>query len=103
MPDLTKEQVVDRLTSEVQKLGADEVLEIYQSLFHGRPVSTEQALKDARPLVEEIIQHLRGGREEEELPDLWSLVLPGYRNVWYNEEDELLHYDEKNSNGWGED
>jgi hypothetical protein len=103
MPDLTKEQVVDRLTHEVQKLDADEVLEIYESLFRKRFSAAERATTDKRPLVKEIVQHIRGGREDEELPELWSLVLPGYRNVWYNEEDELLHYDEKNSNGWGEE
>jgi hypothetical protein len=103
MPDLTKEQVVDRLTDEVRKLGPDEVLEIYQELSRWRLGAAERAAMAQRPLVEQIVQHIRGERLDEELPGLWNLVLPGYRNVWYNEEDECLHYDEKNSNGWGED
>jgi hypothetical protein len=33
--------------------------------------------------------------EIDEVIDLWRLILPRHRNLWYDEEEERIHYNEE--------
>jgi hypothetical protein len=35
------------------------------------------------------------GLEIDEIMDLWGLIFPKHRNVWYDEEEEHIHYNEE--------
>ena len=36
---------------------------------------------------------MENGLEAEEIPDLWNVIFPYHRSVWFDEEEGLLHYD----------
>ena len=96
MPVVTKEQALELLTNEVQeKLGADELLEVYNEVFPDDPYPEEEAHEDMRPLIEQLVDHVNSGLEIDEVIDLWGLIFPRHRNVWYDDEEERLHYNEE--------
>jgi hypothetical protein len=96
MPVLTKRQALELLTNEVQeKLGADELLEVYNEVFPDEPHTEEEANEDVTPLVGQLVDHVNSGLEIDEIIDLWGLIFPKHRNVWYDDEDERLHYNEE--------
>ena len=95
MPVVTKDEALELLTSAVQeKLGADELLEVYNEVFPDH-VSTEEAPEDATPLIEQLVAHVHSGLEIDEVIDLWGLIFPRHRNIWYDDEEERLHYNEE--------
>ena len=92
MPVVTKEQALELLTHEVREnLGADEVLEVYNEVFPDDPHTAEES----GPLIEQLVGHINGGLEMDEVMDLWGLIFPKHRNVWYDEEEERIHYNEE--------
>jgi hypothetical protein len=96
MPVLTKDQALELLTHEVQeKFGADELLEVYNEVFPDHPYTEEQAREDSGPLIEQLVEHINGGLEIDQITDLWRVICPRHRNVWYNEEEERIHYNEE--------
>jgi hypothetical protein len=95
MPVVTKEQALELLTREVQEnLGADELLEVYNEIFPDDPYTEEEVHEDAWPLIEQLVEHINGGQEIDELMDLWGLIFTKHRNVWYDDEEERIHYNE---------
>jgi hypothetical protein len=96
MPVVTKDRALELLTDEVQeKLGADELLEVYNEVFPDDPYTEEQAPQDPSPLRERLVEHVRSGLGIDEVIDLWGLIFPKHRNVWYDEEEERIHYNEE--------
>jgi hypothetical protein len=95
MPAITKDQALERLAGEVrEKFGPDELLEVYNEVFPDDPRTEADAHKDTGPLIAKLVDHIRGGREMEEIVDLWGLIFPRHRNVWYDDEAERIHYNE---------
>jgi hypothetical protein len=96
MPVVTKDKALELLTHEVQqKLGADELLEVYNEVFPDDPHTVVEARGDVTPLIERLVAHVNSGLEIDEVLDLWGLIFPRHRNVWYDEEEERLHYNEE--------
>jgi hypothetical protein len=96
MPVVTKEQALELLTTEVQeKLGADELLEVYNEAFSDDSYTAEEVEEDSGPLIEQLVDHINGGLEIDEVMDLWGLIFPKHRNVWYDDEEERIHYNEE--------
>jgi len=96
MPVVNKDRALELLTSEVQeKLGADEVLEVYNEVFPDDPHTEEAAHGDVTPMIERLVDHVNRGLEIAEVIDLWGLIFPRHRNVWYDEEEERIHYNEE--------
>lgn len=96
MSVVTKDKALELLTDEVQeKLGADELLEVYNEVFPDNPYTEEEAYKDVTPLIERLVGHVNSGLEIDEVIDLWGLIFPRHRNVWYDDEEERLHYNEE--------
>ncbi len=62
-------------------------MEIYSELFPERSSPTS-------PPASEIARQIRGGLEAEEIVDLWNVVFPEDRNVWYDEEEKSVCYNE---------
>lgn len=88
MPALTANEAAERLANGVEKAKPAALAEIYADLFPEKPVA---AVLSTAVLA----QHVRSGLEAEELVDLWNVVFPADRNVWYDEEDEKIHYNEE--------
>jgi hypothetical protein len=91
MPAVSKDEAIDRLVKAVEQARADDLAEIYTELFPDRqtPDATGPAL--AR-LVRQIVDHIRQGIEPEEIVDLWNVVFPEDRHVWFDEEDMVFRY-----------
>jgi hypothetical protein len=96
MPVVTKEQALELLTNEVrEKLPADEVLEVYNELFPDKPYTEEEAQEDVTPLIEELVDHIHREQGIDEVMELWGLIIPKHRNIWYDEEEDRIHYNEE--------
>jgi hypothetical protein len=96
MPVVTKDKALELLTSEVrEKLRADELLEVYNEVFPDDPPTGQEAHEDSQPLIEQLADHINSGLEIDEVMDLWGLIFPKHRNVWYDEEEEQIHYNEE--------
>jgi hypothetical protein len=80
----------EKLTGAVGGMDADDLLQVYNELFPDDPATDG----DTAPLVEHIVDHISHGLEPEEVVDLWNVVFPQDREVYFNEEDNLLHFDE---------
>ena len=95
MPVVTQDKAQQLLTDKVQeKLGAEELLEVYNELFPDDPYTEEEAHEDRTPFIEQLVAHINSGLEVDELIDLWRLIIPRHHNVWYDEVEERLHYEE---------
>ena len=95
MPAVTKRQAVKALTDEIQKARADDLVEIHNELFPEKPITEDEAKEDPSALVKKIVAHIDRGLEVEEILDLWHVVFPKHRRVWFDEDDGMIHYDEK--------
>lgn len=88
MPALSTNEAAERLAKVVEKAKPTALAEIYDELFPEKPVA-------ALPSAAHLAQHIRNGLEAEEIVDLWHVVFPADRNVWYNEEDDEIRYNEE--------
>jgi hypothetical protein len=88
MPTLSMAEATERLASSVEEAGPDDLVEIYGELFLERPSTPPSS-------AIEIVQHIRHGLGPEEIVDLWNVVFPRDRNVWYDEEERSIHFNEE--------
>ncbi len=93
MPAITREQALDMLPAALERFDTLELLEVYNEVFPDAPATEEQARTDPRRLVQRLLDHIRSS-EITGFVSLWHLVFIKYRNVWYNEEDELIYYND---------
>lgn len=95
MATITTQQAVDRLTQAVEKAKPDDLVEIHNDLFPEKPTTENDATKNPSALVEKILAHIDSGLEIEEILDLSYVIIPKRRRVWFDEDEGLIHYDEK--------
>lgn len=88
MPALSKAEAAERLAVGVENAKPSDLPEIYAELFPER-------IPGAPAVASEIARHIRGGLEAEEMVDLWNVVFPEDRYVWYNEETRAIHFNEE--------
>lgn len=88
MPALSKNQATEKLATLVEQAKPSALAEIYSELFPENPAAAHLS-------AAELARHIRSGLEAEEIVDLWNVVLPADRNVWYNEEDDVIRYNEE--------
>lgn len=88
MPVLPRVQATERLASAVEKAKPNVIAEIYAELF-------PENLKKISPNVAVLAQHIRNELEAEEIVDLWNVVFPADRNVWYDEDDNEIHFNDE--------
>ena len=88
MPALSTNDAAERLAKVVEKAKPTALSEIYAELFPEKPVATP-------PSASHLAEHIRNRLEAEEIVDLWNVVFPADRNVWYDEEDEEIRYNEE--------
>ncbi len=88
MPALSMTQAAAKLAEVVEKAKSSDLVEIYDELFPEEPSSTP-------PNARDIAERIRSGLEAEEIVDLWNVVFPEDRNVWYEEESSTIRYNEE--------
>jgi hypothetical protein len=88
MPALSREEAAEKLAKGVETAKPSELPEIYAEIFPEKPAG-------AAPVASDIARHIRSGLEAEEIVDLWNVVFPQDRNVWYDEEAKSIHFNEE--------
>ncbi len=88
MPALSEAEAAEKLAVGVEKAKPSVLPEIYSEFFPRGPPAVP-------PVASEIARHIRGGLEAEEIVDLWNVVFPEDRNVWYDEEARAIHFNEE--------
>jgi hypothetical protein len=88
MRALTKNQAVEKLAEVVENAKATALPEISSELFPETPTAAVLSAAD-------LARHVRSGLEAEEIVDLWNVLFPADRNVWYDEEEEKVRYNEE--------
>lgn len=88
MPALSKSEASEKLARGVEKAKPSDIPEIYSELFPERASATPS-------VASEIATYIRSGLEAEEIVDLWNVVFPEDRNVWYDEEAKSFHFNEE--------
>lgn len=95
MPAVSKDQAVERLSTEIERLGCDDLVEVHNELFPDAPRSMENGQVKRDELVAKIMTYVHEGLEMEEIIDLWNVVFPTDRNVWYDDESDAVHFNEE--------
>ena len=95
MPEITKDQAVEKLKRAIAEFHTYDLRDIYNEFFPRELATEEEALADETKLAKQIEDHIRRGLEIEEILDLWPVVFPGYRNAYYDEETDKIHFEEE--------
>jgi hypothetical protein len=88
MPTISKDKATEKLAAGVEQAKPTTLAEIHAELF------PEQELTVTQPSAANLAHHIRSGLAAEEIVDLWNVVFPADRNVWYDEEDDKIRYNE---------
>lgn len=94
MPEMAREQAVQRLVRELPSMRPDDLAEVYNELFPSQPTTEEQARQGRNRLLGQINDHISRGLHAEEIVGLWNVVFPKERHVSYDEENDTFHYGE---------
>ena len=98
MPVLTRNQVIELLTTAVEdELHADDLLQVHNELFPDDPSSQEEVNEDVAPVTKKIVNYINSDLAVEDLLDLWNLIYPRHRHVWYDDQAETFHYNEESA------
>jgi hypothetical protein len=94
MPSIPKAEAVERLARAAEEASADDLVEIYTELFPAK--SPPDVLgSNAAEVATMLALQIRSKVEPEEIVDLWNVVFPADRGVYYDEEDEALRFNER--------
>lgn len=88
MPALTIKSATEKLAHETEHASSSLLREIYAEIYPSKVVPPKL---DASSLAKQIRSGLRG----EEVVDLWNVIIPADRHVWYNEISNEIHYNEE--------
>jgi len=92
MPALKKSEAVEKLAQAVAASSSEDLADVYAELF---PDGPRLRPEDAEKRRAEVTEYVRTKMEPEELVDLWNVVFPTDRNVYYDDADGLLCYNQE--------
>ncbi len=92
MSAIRKSEAVEILAQAVEAASCEDLADIFAELFPDRP---RLGPDDAGKRRAEITDYVRTKMEPEELVDLWNVVFPADRNVYYDEVEGLLRYNQE--------
>lgn len=95
MAKITKEEAVQKLSDEIAAFSWDDVIETHNELFPFEPLSVDADPKGVERVRKKVMDRITGGIEAEEIIDLWNVVFPSDRNVWYDDEGDCVRYNEE--------
>ncbi len=95
MATISQQQAIERVSRAVREAQPDDLVEIYNEVFPDEPTTEDEAVANSATLVNRITAHIDQGLEVEEILDLWNVIYPTYRRVWFDEDSGLIHYDER--------
>ena len=89
MPTINKTDAIEKLALAVEGSSSEDLIEFYNELF---PAKKIRAVSGA--VASQLAQHIRAGLEYEEIVDLWRVVFPADRYVHYDDEENVVRYNE---------
>jgi hypothetical protein len=92
MPEISRDQAVQRVVRELPSMQPDDLAEVYNELFPTQPTTEEQARQGRSRLLDRITDHISRGLQPEEIVALWNVIFPKDRHVSYDEESDTLQY-----------
>jgi hypothetical protein len=95
MPAIAREQAVQMMRNEVDRLDAGDLVEFHNELFPRNKVPRQAVQGDVTPLFEKIVEHFNRGLEVDEILDLWNFLFPEKHVDAYDEEADALEYKDK--------
>lgn len=95
MPDLERRDAIETLKQAVRKMGPDDLLDFHNELFPQEPKSVLKQKDDVTVVQRKVMDYLSRGLEIEEILDLWNVAFPEDRNVCYDDETGMIHFDNK--------
>ena len=88
MPAISTALASEKLAQRVEQARPSELVEIHSELFPEKPTPSRLAASD-------LADHIRRGLAEEELVDLWNVVFPQDHDVWYDETEKTIRFNEE--------
>ncbi len=95
MPTVTMKDAIQRVASGIPQFQGDDLIEIYNEFFPETPMSLDVPQVNRTDLLAAIMKHVQDGLEVEEIVDVWNVIFPEDRNVWYDEETNTVHFNEE--------
>ena len=92
MSAIKKSEAVERLAQAVAASSLEDLADIFAELF---PDAPRLWASDAEKRRGEVTEYVRTKMEPEEMVDLWNVVFPADRNVYYDDADGLLCYNQE--------
>jgi len=92
MPAIRKSEAMEKLARALEAASSEDLVDIYAELFPEKALPSASAVK---ALVGEMALYVRTTIEPEELVDLWNVVFPTDRNVYYDEVDGVVIYNQE--------
>lgn len=92
---IQKQAAIQRLKTAVRQAGPDDLAEIHNELFPEEPVAEDDATRNQHDVANRVNVHIDSGLEVQEILDLWNVVFPAHRRVWFDEEQDGICYDEE--------
>ncbi len=94
MSAIRKSEAVEKLAAAVSTASCDTLAEIYTELFPERQAPDVSGAR-GKAVTEELVRYVRNGLEPEEIVALWNVVFPADRHVHYDEEQDVIRYNEE--------
>jgi hypothetical protein len=89
MPAISTSEATERLAEAVEKAPTGHLPEIYDEIFPTKPLP-----ETGCPTASDLASHIRAGFDPEEIVDLWRVMFPADRNIYYDEEEEVVRYND---------
>lgn len=93
MPEVNRTQALDMMAERIGQFDTLELLEVYNEVFPEARTTMEAAQADPSALVKRLVEYFDGLPYMDEFTEMFGLIFTSYREVWYNEEEEVIHYD----------
>ena len=94
MPAIAINEATERLASAIENAPFDDLVEYYAEMY-----PSESRIQVGHPkatnLAELLVKEIRAGLEPETIVDLWNVVYPRDRNVHFDEEDDVIRFNER--------
>ena len=84
MPTYTMAEATERLARAVERASPENLEVLHDDLFPEQPIPSPVRAED-------LVRYIRGDFDPSEAVNLWRMSFPQDRNIWYDEEEEVIH------------
>ncbi len=89
---IKKKDAVDRIVEAIKQSEWYDLHDYHNELFPAKRINEEKVKANPASFLKKILAYIHAGLEVEEILALWNVVFARQRNVWFDEEEDLVHY-----------